>query len=122
MGHYIVMTSAAKMPQCCWGRYRNVAVVEVEDINVRPTMISMRALNVIRIVKHFGPQSVGKTKACAYERTLVEAYRMADAMNDFHMHKEQRDMEARCLALHPEDMTPELQAQKDAELKTYLHI
>ena len=78
--HAIVMTSSAKMPGSVRHPYRNVAVVLVEGDN-RPAMISAKARGVVRIVHHFGPQCVGKTAKCAYQRTLVKAQRMADELN-----------------------------------------
>lgn len=79
---YIVMTSSAKMPSSCGGRYRNVAVVELEDGFVGiPTMISTHARGVKRVVRHYGPQSVGKTDRCAYARAFKAAQALADEMN-----------------------------------------
>lgn len=59
--------------------YRNVAVLEVEP-GAAPKMISERARGVVRIIAHYGPQNVGKTKRCAYERTLAKAKNLADTM------------------------------------------
>lgn len=75
-----VMTSTAKMPTSCWGRYRNVAIVETVD-NTYPSMISERARGVIRIVKHYGPHHVGATDRSAYQRALKEAQEAAAALN-----------------------------------------
>lgn len=81
MTHYIVMTSSAHMPSSCMGRYKNVAIVEVENENTVPKMISERARGVVRIVRHYGPQSVGKTARCAFERALREARSECDHLN-----------------------------------------
>lgn len=54
MSHYIVQSAAACMPSSCKGRYRRVAVLEVED---------------------------GKTKRCAYERAHAAAAEMAAELN-----------------------------------------
>lgn len=62
------------------GPYRNVAVVEVEA-GAEPKMISTRARGVRRIVRHYGPQSVGKTDRCAYRRTLAEAAELVVKLN-----------------------------------------
>lgn len=74
---FIVMTSSAKMPQSCWGTYRNVAVLEVEA-GASPKMISKRARGVVRIIRHYGPQNVGSTERCAYERTLLDAHALVE--------------------------------------------
>ena len=76
---YIVMTSSAHMPTSCKGRYRNVAVVEVED-GIYPKMISTHAKGVRSIVRHFGPQNCGTTDKCAYRRTLVEAAALVESL------------------------------------------
>jgi len=75
---YILQTSRAKMPSKCWGQYRNVAVLEVDPGVTQVAMISERARGVRRIVWHSGPQNVGKTSRCAYERALTEAYRVLE--------------------------------------------
>jgi hypothetical protein len=78
---YIVMTSGVHSPTGSgfWGRYRSVAVVLVEDANVQPKMISKRAKGVIKIVRHWGPQSVGKTERCAFAVAMREAETLAAA-------------------------------------------
>ena len=82
-GTFIVMSSSAHMPNSCWGIYRNVAIVEIEPgFGERPSMISDRARGVRRVVRHFGPQNVGKTSRCAFARTFAAAQQMADEMND----------------------------------------
>lgn len=77
---YIVMTSAARMPVSCWGKYRNVAVVETDGTCI-PAMISERARGLIRIVKYWGPCNVGVTERCCYNRCLAEAHDLADQLN-----------------------------------------
>ncbi len=81
MSEYIVMTSSAHMPNSCWGRYRNVAVVEV-DPGARPKMISERARGVRRIVwsatrLHAGSESprTAYGKALARAEALVATLR-----------------------------------------------
>lgn len=81
MSHFIVQTSSAHMPNSCWGIYRNVAVLEVENGLKSVAMISKRARGCVRVVKHFGPQNVGKTDKCGYRRTLKEAQELADRLN-----------------------------------------
>lgn len=67
------------MPNSCMGRYKNVAVLEVEA-GAAPKMISERSKGVVRIVVHYGPQNVGKTERCAYERTLRHAKNLANTL------------------------------------------
>ena len=71
MTHFIVMTSSASMPASCRGRYRNVAIVEV-DKGYEPPAIDGRNKR-IHSIQHFGPQNVGITDRCAYYRTLHKA-------------------------------------------------
>jgi len=70
----IIMTSSAHVAGKArkFGRYRNVAVVEVEA-SKRPAMISMRARGLVRIVWHSGSRSVGKTDKCQYVTALKYA-------------------------------------------------
>ena len=81
MSRYIVMTASAKMPLTCKGRYGRVAVVEVEDPNVTPKMISERARNVRRVVETWERQYWGRTDRCAFYRAVGEAQQMADKLN-----------------------------------------
>ena len=71
---FIVMTSTAQVSGKArqFGRYRNVAVLEIEP-GTKPTMISERARGVRRIVWRSGAVSVGKTDKCAYARAQREA-------------------------------------------------
>lgn len=77
---YIVMTSSAKMPSTCRGRYRNVAVVQTDGTTV-PKMISRRAKGVVDILGFWEKLNVGKTEACAYRRALVEANAVVNRLN-----------------------------------------
>jgi len=77
---FIVMTSAAKMPQSCWGQYRRIGVLEIEA-GSSPTMISERARGVVRVVETWEKLNVGKTARCAYQRALAEAEAMAAELN-----------------------------------------
>ena len=81
MNKYVVMTSSAHMPSSCWGVYRNVAVVEVAEGCLYPAMISERARGVVRIVRHYGPQNVGKSERCAFQRTMREPNALANQLN-----------------------------------------
>lgn len=83
---HIVMTSSAKMPSSCWGRYGNVAVVEVDPDalppgRAKPSMISTHARGVIQILWHSGPRNIGKTSKCAFERAVAHAEAMAKQLN-----------------------------------------
>lgn len=73
MGKFIVMESAARMPSSCWGTYRNVAVVELDEGNFKtPKMISERAKGLKRIVQFWGRLSA-RGKNTAYSRAMEEA-------------------------------------------------
>jgi hypothetical protein len=78
---YIVQTAAANMPSSCWGTYRRVAVLEVNDGLTRVAMISERARGVKRIVVLYDRLNVGKTDRCAYARALRNAYALTDRLN-----------------------------------------
>lgn len=81
MTRFIVMTStAAPAGKGYLGRYRNVAVVEAED-GVEPKMISKRAKGVVRIVKVWKKQFVGKSMDCQYQRALAQARVLADKLD-----------------------------------------
>lgn len=81
---WIVMTSSAHMPSSCKGRYRKVALVQLNQHytanNLRPKMISSHARGVLR-VGQTGNYSVGKTARCAYQRALVAAEQRAIELN-----------------------------------------
>jgi hypothetical protein len=82
MASYIVKCSAAKMPGTCWGIYRRIAVLEVEDGVESVAMISPRARGCVRVVQTWERLNVGTTDRCAYQRAMVEAEDLADALND----------------------------------------
>ena len=77
---FIVLDKAAKMPNSCWGKYRRVAVLEVEQGSI-PAMISKRARGVIRVVATWEKLNVGLTERCAFERALSEAHDLARQLN-----------------------------------------
>ena len=81
MTHFIVQTASATMPASCWGKYRRVAVLEVEAGMSRASMISERARGVKRIVETWERCNVGSTDRCAYSRALKEATDLADKLN-----------------------------------------
>lgn len=84
---FVVRTSTASMPNNCWGKYRHVAVLEVERGTV-PTMISVRARGVARIVETWHNCNVGPIVArggrgrCAYSKALDAAEALAEKLND----------------------------------------
>ncbi len=69
---FIVMSSSAKMPSSCWGRYRRVAVIEMGNGTI-PSMISKHARGVVRIIETWERLNVGKTDKCAYDQALMAA-------------------------------------------------
>ena len=77
--YHVVMTSQASMPNSCWGRYGNVAIVRVKADHPPPKII--RDTNTAKVVWHSGPQNMGTTERCAFERTLVEAYEECERLN-----------------------------------------
>jgi len=85
MPRFIVMTSSAKMPMSCKGRYGNVAVVELTEeyaaANKVPLLISERARGVARIVWHSGPCNIGSTDRCAFARAMIDAKHDAEKLN-----------------------------------------
>ena len=79
---FVVMQAAACMPNSCWGRYRKVAVVEIEDgFKGKPKMISRRAKGVARVVALWDKQSVGKTARCAFRQALAAAEALCARLN-----------------------------------------
>lgn len=86
MAMHIVMTASASMPASCKGRYGKIAVVQLTQEYTahgkRPKMISERAKGVLRIVWQSGPQNMGKTPKCGFERARAEAERYAIQMNN----------------------------------------
>jgi len=75
MPRYVVMTAVAKMPTSCWGRYRRVAVLELEPgFEGSPKFISERARGVARVVATWEKCNVGERKRSAYVRALAAAH------------------------------------------------
>ena len=72
---FAVVTKSEKMPASCWGKYRQVAVVELEPgySADEVTMISDRAKAVKRIVEYWGRLNVGISSRCAYARACAAA-------------------------------------------------
>lgn len=82
---FVVMTSSAHVRGKArkYGQYRNVAVVQTDGEAI-PAMISDRARHMVRIVRHFGSRSVGKTPRCQYHQTLAWAETVAAHLNRMH--------------------------------------
>ena len=77
---FIVMTSATTPAMNCWGRYKRVAVVETDGVNM-PRQIHPRHNAVIRIVQTWENCHVGKTERCAFARAEAEALILAEQLN-----------------------------------------
>lgn len=83
MSYFAVMTSAAQTKGLArkFGRYKNVAVVEVEDGHEMPRMISTRSRGLVRIVKHWGSCNVGKAGGNSqYAIALREAQELVEQL------------------------------------------
>jgi len=86
--HYIVRVSSDRVP--CKGRYERIAVLEVTaDLDSVP-MISERARGVVRIVRTWERQHVGKTSRSAASRAYSAAL---DLVDDLTAEREQRACE-----------------------------
>ena len=69
------------------GGIYKVAVVELEEgFDGVPSMISLRAQGVKRIVDIWRKLNVGKTGRCAYQVALAEANEIADRLNSLVKH------------------------------------
>lgn len=79
---FIVMDKSAHVPAAArkWGRYRHVAVCEVQA-GAQPAMISERAKGVVSIAWRSGAVRVGKTERSAFARALAEARAVAGSLN-----------------------------------------
>lgn len=83
MSKYMVMTASAQMPFTCWGKYKRVAVVELQEgFSGVPTMISNRANGVKAVIKTWERLNVGRTEKCAYQRALQKAHRLVKQLED----------------------------------------
>ncbi|HKD27865.1 MAG TPA: hypothetical protein VKC66_18410 [Xanthobacteraceae bacterium] len=82
---WIVMTSAACMPSRCWGTYRRVALVKLNQHytahDLRPKMISLRARGVLDM-RDLGRHNVGASNRCAYAKALDRANALAFQLNN----------------------------------------
>ena len=82
---WIVMSSSAHMPQTCWGRYRNVALVkltpEYAARKLMPRMISPRANGVEQVIR-LGKFFVGHTARCAYQVAMKHAQETVRQYNE----------------------------------------
>jgi hypothetical protein len=79
---FVVVSSAAAMPQSCWGVYRRLGVLEVAaDVDDSRLTIDERRKGVVRIVSTWEKLNVGHTDRCAYARALVEANELVAELN-----------------------------------------
>jgi hypothetical protein len=79
---YIVQTAAAQMPASCWGRYRRVAVLGVDDASISEVaMISTRAKHLVEIVASWEKCNVGTSEKSAYSRALAAANELCAKLN-----------------------------------------
>jgi hypothetical protein len=73
------------MPGSCWGKYKRVAVIELEDdcpADFVPAMISERSKGVKRIVRTWEKLNVGKTEHCAFGRAMDEARKLVEGLSN----------------------------------------
>jgi len=72
--HYIIQDAAAHMPGSLkFGRYRRIAVLEVERGFETVAMISTHARGVVRVVETWERLNCGRTERDAYSRALRKA-------------------------------------------------
>jgi hypothetical protein len=82
---FVVVSSAAAMPNSCWGVYRRVGVLEVEaSVDVARLTIDERRKGVVRVVSTWERLNVGTTARCAYQRALAEARELAASLAAAH--------------------------------------
>lgn len=74
---YIVKISAARMPAKCWGRYKNVAVIERASLSLPVRAIDIRHRSVADIRYYSGPHYAGTTDRCAAARATSLAMKIA---------------------------------------------
>ena len=80
MAAWVVMTSTAKMPSSCWGRYRNIILVKVEDPENPPPRADRRIKAILQM-HHLGPYHVGLTDRDAYTKAYRSAVERAAKLN-----------------------------------------
>jgi hypothetical protein len=82
---FVVVSSAAAMPNSCWGVYKRIGVLEVAaDADENRLTIDARRKGVIRIVTTWERLNVGRTERCAYQRALAEARELAASLAAAH--------------------------------------
>jgi len=82
MANFITISKAARMPSSCWGAYRRIAVIEVDDGVVDVKMISERARGVLRVVRTWERLHVGTSGRCAFRRAMAEAIDLEHQLNE----------------------------------------
>lgn len=75
---YVILTSQAKMPSSCWGKYGRVAILEIKEGMKAPRIITDRAKSVIRIVRTWENRFCGKTNKSAFYKALEEAQKIVN--------------------------------------------
>lgn len=82
MSRFVIRTSSAKMPSSCRGRYRHIAVMEMQEDAPDPAQISLRAKGCIRIVRQWNNQHVGQPGGRSeYYRAMAEAEALVNQLN-----------------------------------------
>jgi hypothetical protein len=82
---FVVVSSAAAMPNSCWGVYRRVGVLEIAaDADENRLTIDARRKGVVRVVTTWERLNVGTTARCAYQRALAEARELAASLAAAH--------------------------------------
>ena len=76
----LVVSSAAKMPIKCWGKYRRIAVLVVKAGHNPPGCIRVTK-DVEKILFAEEKLNVGSSTQCAFERALSDARAIADSFN-----------------------------------------
>lgn len=82
-GRLVIKSSAAKMPNSCWGTYRRIGLLRLEPglpEDFVPTMISNRSRGVVEVVETWECLNVGTTERCAYAVAMMQAEGLRDEM------------------------------------------
>lgn len=91
MNRYILIDKCAKMPATCRGKYRRIAIVELDQAYLVTSRlagwpdpdlrIDSRDKRIKNIVHVWDRLHVGSTDRCEYARTLATARAMLDELN-----------------------------------------
>lgn len=77
-GKYVVVTSAACMPNNCWGRYGKVAVIRRRSDVMPSIIVDSKNFDIIEVWDRL---NIGSTDRCAFERAKARALRLAEELN-----------------------------------------